>query len=79
MKNIFIFLIFLLFSTFSLAEQYPNSWKMNIQCKDGKDKWYEAHYVVDVVDDAFTLDLGPRVRWNWSNFKVFFDIFKKNI
>ena len=78
MKNIFIFLIFLLFSTFSLAEQYPNSWKMNIQCKDGKDKWYEAHYVVDVVDDAFTLDLGSRVRWNWQKNITFEGRIKKN-
>ena len=78
MKNIFIFLIFLLFSTFSLAEQYPNSWKMNIQCKDGKDKWYEAHYVVDVVDDAFTLDLGSRVRWNWQKNITFEGKIKKN-
>ena len=49
MKKFFIFLIFLLFSASSFAEQYPNSWKMDIQCKDGGNKWYEAHFVVDAL------------------------------
>ena len=78
MRKVFIFLIFLLFSASSFAEQYPNSWKMNIQCKDGGDKWYEAHYVVDVVDDAFTLDLGSRVRWDWQKNITFEGKIKKN-
>lgn len=45
------------------AEQYPNSWKMNIQCRDGGHKWYEAYFVVDVVDDKFTFNLDKHLTW----------------
>ena len=45
-----------LFSTSSFAEQYPNSWKMAIKCKSGGDSWWESQFVVDVVDDKFTLN-----------------------
>ena len=51
---------------------------MNIQCKDGGDKWYEAHFVVDVVDDEFTLALGSLVRWNWQKNVTFEGKIKKN-
>ena len=78
MKKIFIFLIFLLFSASSFAEQYSNSWKMNIQCKNGGDKWYEAHFVVDVIDDEFTLDLSSLVRWGWQKNIIFEGKINKN-
>ena len=77
MKKLFILLIFLLFSDSSFAEQYPNSWKMNIQCKD-EGKWYEAHFVVDVVDETFTLDFGSLVRWDWQTNITFEGKIKKD-
>ena len=59
MKKIFIFLIFLLFSASSFAEQYPNSWKMNIQCKDSRDTWSEGHFVVDLADVVYLTPTSP--------------------
>jgi len=49
MKKLFLIISLFVFSQFSFAEEYPNSWKMNIQCKDDGDKWYEAHFVVDAL------------------------------
>ena len=49
MKKLLLVISSVIFSQFSFAEQYPNSWKMDIQCKDGVDKWYEANFVVDAL------------------------------
>ena len=76
MKNIFIFLFLLLFSNSSLAEQYPNSWKMDIKCKSGGDSWWESHFVVDVVDNKFTLNFDKR--WSWMKNISFEGIIKKD-
>ena len=61
MKKVLLTISLFVFSQSVFAEEYPNSWKMNIQCKDGGDKWYEAHFVVNLVDDEFTLDLSSLV------------------
>ena len=63
MKKLLSIFSFIVFSQSGFAEEHPNSWKMNIQCKDGGNKWYEAHFVVDVVDDKFTLNFDKR--WSW--------------
>ena len=78
MKKLLLIISLFVFSQSGFAKEYPNFWKMNIQCKDGGDKWYEAHFVVDVVDDEFTLDLGSLVRWNWQKNVTFEGKIKKN-
>ena len=78
MKKLLLTISLFVFSQSGFAEEYPNSWKMNIQCKDGVDKWYEAHFVVNLVDDEFTLDLGSLVRWDWQNNVTFKGKIKKN-
>ena len=49
MKKLLLIISLFVFSQSGFTEEYPNSWKMNIQCKDGGDKWYEAHFVVDAL------------------------------
>ena len=49
MKKLLLIISFIVFSQSGFAEEHPNSWKMNIQCKDGGDKWHEAYFVVDVL------------------------------
>ena len=51
----------------SIAEEYPNSWKMDIHCKQGKWEWHESAFVVNVENNEFSL--GPYDRWNKKNFK----------
>ena len=64
MKKLLVVFFFLFFSHSSFAVEYPNSWKMDILC--GNAEWHEAAFVVEVVDDEFTLDLGFLVRWDWE-------------
>ncbi len=67
MKNFLFFLICYFFSFNSLiAEEYPNSWKMDIHCKQGKWEWHESAFVVNVENNEFSL--GPFNRWNKKNF-----------
>ena len=58
MKRIISIVIFFLISTHTaVAEEYPNSWKIDLLCKQGKWNWYEAAYVVNVENNKF--QLGP--------------------
>ena len=58
MKKIFTLLIvYFLSSNFVFAKEYPNSWKMDIFCKQGKWQWYESAFVVNVENNEFSL--GP--------------------
>ena len=41
-KFLVIMVLSLLFNNNLLAEEYPNSWKMDILCKQGKYEWYES-------------------------------------
>ena len=44
-----------------IAEEYPNSWKLDIHCKQDKWTWYESAFVVNVENNQFSL--GPFNRW----------------
>ena len=44
-KLLGIVVLSLLFNNNLLAEEYPNSWKIDLLCKQGKWQWYEAAYV----------------------------------
>ena len=49
MKNLLgILVLGLLWFNISIAEEYPNSWKMDIHCKQGKWNWHESAFVVNV-------------------------------
>ena len=69
MKKILLLIGILLFSNNAYTEQYPNSWKMEIECKDRGNKWWEASFVVEVVDNKFSLSFDER--WNWMKDIVF--------
>ena len=56
----------LLWNNISIAEEYPNSWKLDIFCKQGKWVWHESAFVVNVENNEFSL--GPFNRWNKKNF-----------
>ena len=49
MKKLLLIISLFVFSQSGFAEEHPNSWKMNIQCKDVADKWSEEHFVVDAL------------------------------
>jgi hypothetical protein len=52
MKKLFgIVVLSLLFNNNLLADEYPNSWKMDILCKQGKLEWYESAFVVNVENN----------------------------
>ena len=54
MKKIITLIILSLFwSTNLIADEYPNSWKMDILCKQGKYEWYESAFVVNVENNKF--------------------------
>ena len=68
MKKILgIIVLGLLFNNNLLAEEYSNSWKMDIFCKQGKGEWYESAFVVNVENNEFSL--GPFKRWQRKNIK----------
>ena len=49
MKKIIILIILsLLWNNNLIAEEYPNSWKIDLLCKQGKYEWAEAAYVVNI-------------------------------
>ena len=56
-KLLGIVVLGLLWCNLSIAEEYPNSWKMDIHCKQGKNDWYESSFVVTVKNNEFTM--GP--------------------
>ncbi len=66
-KLLGILVLCLLWCNQSIAEEYPNSWKMDIHCKQGKWEWHESAFVVNVENNEFSL--GPYDRWNKKNFK----------
>ena len=52
MKKILgIIVLGLLYFNNSIAEEYPNSWKMDINCKQGNNTWYESFFVVSVKNN----------------------------
>ena len=50
-----------------LAQEYPNSWKMDILCKQGNHKYYIAAFVVSVENKKFSI--GPYDKNNWKKIK----------
>ena len=68
MKKILgIVVLGLLYFNNSIAEEYPNSWKMDINCKQGNNTWYESFFVVSVKNNEF--EMGPYNRWGNKNYK----------
>ena len=66
MRKLFLLILFSIFFTTANAEKYPNSWKMDIFCKQSKWQWYESAFVVNVENNEFSF--GPYDRWNKKNF-----------
>ena len=66
-KLLGIVVLGLFFNNNLLAEEYSNSWKMDIFCKQGKWEWYESAFVVNVENNEFSL--GPFNRWQNKNIK----------
>ena len=66
MKKIFLLILLLIFSTTANSEEYPNSWKLDIHCKQGKWEWHESAFVVNVENNEFSI--GPFNRWNKKDF-----------
>ena len=50
-----------------LAQEYPNSWKMDILCKQGNHENYIATFVVSVENKKFSI--GPYDKNNWKKIK----------
>ena len=68
MKKLSLYVVLgLLWCNISIAEEYPNSWKLDIHCKQGSHEWYESAFVVNVENNEFSL--GPYNRWQHKNFK----------
>ena len=65
-KLLAIVVLGLLWCNISIAEEYPNSWKMDIKCKQGSSVWYESAFVVNVENNEFSL--GPFNRWDKKDF-----------
>ena len=66
-KLLGILVLGLLWCNILIAEEYLNSWKMDIHCKQGSHEWYESAFVVNVENNEFSL--GPYNRWQHKNFK----------
>ncbi|MDC3174700.1 hypothetical protein OA868_02885 [Candidatus Pelagibacter sp.] len=70
MKKILSIIILSSFWTINLiAEEYPNSWKIDLLCKQGKWQWYEAAYVVNVENNKFQLGPFDIKHWDSKNIK----------
>ena len=65
-KLLGILVLGLLWSNISIAEEYPNSWKLDIYCKQESIEWYESAFVVNVENNQFSL--GPFNRWDKKDF-----------
>ena len=70
-KLLGIVVLSLLFNNNLLAEEYPNSWKIDLLCKQGKYEWYEAAYVVNVENNKF--QLGPLDINHWGKENIKFE------
>ena len=70
MKKIIILIILsLLWNNNLIAEEYPNSWKIDLLCKQGKSEWAEAAYVVNVENNKFQLGPFDIKHWDSKNIK----------
>ncbi len=70
MKKIIILIILsLLWNNNLIAEEYPNSWKIDLLCKQGKWEWAEAAYVVNVENNKFQLGPFDIKHWDKENIK----------
>ena len=70
MKKIIILIILSLFWNNNLiAEEYPNSWKIDLLCKQGGSEWYESSYVVNVENNKFQLGPFDKKHWDKENIK----------
>ena len=68
MKKILgIIVLGLLLNNNLLAQEYPNSWKMDILCKQGNHENYIATFVVSVENKKFSI--GPYDNNNWKKIK----------
>ena len=68
-KLLGVIVLSLLFNNNLLAEEYPNSWKIDLLCKQGKYEWYEAAYVVNVENNKFQLGPFDIKHWDKENIK----------
>jgi dienelactone hydrolase len=66
-KILSVFFMCLLISNNLIAEEYPNSWKMDILCKQGNHEYYIATFVVSVENKKFSI--GPYDNNNWKKIK----------
>ena len=64
-KLLGIVVLGLMWCNILIAEQYPNSWKLDIHCKQGSSEWYESAFVFNVENNEFSL--GPFNRWGNKN------------
>ena len=70
MKKIIILIILsLLWNNNLIAEEYPNSWKIDLLCKQGKSEWAQAAYVVNVENNKFQLGPFDIKHWDKENIK----------
>ena len=70
MKKIIILIILsLLWNNNLIAEEYPNSWKIDLLCKQGKYEWYDSAYVVNVENNKFELGPFDIKHWDSKNIK----------
>ena len=66
-KTIAIIFVILSICSPIIAEEYPNSWKMDILCKQGNHEYYIATFVVSVENKKFSI--GPYDNNNWKKIK----------
>ena len=66
-KLLAIIVLGLLLNNNLLAQEYPNSWKMDILCKQGNHENYIATFVVSVENKKFSI--GPYDNNNWKKIK----------
>ena len=73
MKKILLILISsIFFYNISYAEEYTNSWKLEIECKDRGYKWWEAAYVVELIDNKFSLKIEKnRIGWRIFYYELY--------
>ena len=65
-KLLGIVVLGLLWCNALIAEEYPNSWKLDILCKQDTFTWYESVFIVNVENNEFTI--GP---FKWGSTFVF--------
>ena len=59
-KILLILISSLFFYNISYAEEYSNSWKLEVECKDRGYKWWESTFVVEVIDNKFSLRIDKK-------------------